>query len=88
MNTQVILLEEGWNRLKTGGVLKIEQILEDMADSVYQNKITTDEYSALYTCAPALRRPVAPSSCALPRPCDGSSGGDACAGVGGRRHDP
>ena len=32
MNAQVILLEDGWNRLKTGGVQKIEEILEDMSD--------------------------------------------------------
>ena len=49
MNQQVIGLEDGWERLKTGGVLKIEEILEDMNDNVYQNRITTDEYSALYT---------------------------------------
>ena len=48
---QVILLEDGWNKLKTGGVMKIEQILEDMQDSVYKGSgISTEEYSALYTC--------------------------------------
>ena len=47
---QVILLEDGWNKLKTGGVMKIEQILEDMQDSVYKGSgISTEEYSALYT---------------------------------------
>lgn len=45
----VILLEEGWNRLKTGGVMKIEQILEDMQGGVYKSYISTEEYSALYT---------------------------------------
>ena len=49
MNAQVILLEDGWNRLKTGGVQKIEEILEDMQGGVYKSKISTDEYSALYT---------------------------------------
>jgi hypothetical protein len=51
MNAQVILLEDGWNRLKTGGVEKIEEILEDMQDGVYKSRISTDEYSQLYTCA-------------------------------------
>ena len=51
MNSQVILLEDGWNRLKTGGVQKIEEILEDMQGGVYKSKISTDEYSQLYTCA-------------------------------------
>ena len=51
MNSQVILLEDGWKRLKEGGVQKIEKILEDMQDGVYKTKISTDEYSALYTCA-------------------------------------
>jgi len=46
---QVILLEDGWNRLKTGGVMKIEQILEDMQGGVYKSYISTEEYSALYT---------------------------------------
>ena len=46
---QVILLEDGWNRLKTGGVIKIEQILEDMQGGVYKSYISTEEYSALYT---------------------------------------
>ena len=45
----VILLEDGWNRLKTGGVMKIEHILEDMQGGVYKDKISTEEYSALYT---------------------------------------
>eukprot|EP00900_Chrysochromulina_parva_P024310 jgi/Chrpa1/6512/Chrysochromulina_OHIO_Genome00012947-RA len=49
MNQQVILLEDGWNRLKTGGVQKIEEILEDMQGGVYKTKISTDEYSNLYT---------------------------------------
>jgi len=49
MAGQPIQLEDGWNQLKTGGVQKIEQILEDMQDGVYQTKITTDEYSKLYT---------------------------------------
>jgi cullin 1 len=38
-----------WTKLKTGGVQKIEAILEDMKDGVYKNRISTDEYSALYT---------------------------------------
>jgi len=46
---QVILLEEGWNQLKTGGVMKIEQILEDMQGGVYKSYISTEEYSKLYT---------------------------------------
>ena len=46
---QVILLEDGWNKLKTGGVMKIEQILEDMQGGVYKSYISTEEYSALYT---------------------------------------
>ena len=46
---QVILLEDGWNRLKTGGVMKIEQILEDMQGGVYKSYISTEEYSNLYT---------------------------------------
>jgi len=45
----VIMLEDGWAKLKTGGVQKIEEILEDMKDGVYKNRISTDEYSALYT---------------------------------------
>jgi len=49
MNSQVILLEDGWNRLKVGGVQKIEEILEDMQGGVYKNRISTDEYSELYT---------------------------------------
>jgi len=50
MNSQqTILLEEGWNKLKAGGVQKIESILEDMQGGVYKNRISTDEYSALYT---------------------------------------
>ena len=49
MAANVITLEDGWSRLKTGGVKKIEDILEDMKDGVYKDKITTDEYSALYT---------------------------------------
>lgn len=63
MAGQPIQLEDGWNQLKTGGVQKIEQILEDMQDGVYQTKITTDEYSKLYTCAPhppRVRRPLPP----------------------------
>ena len=31
------------------------QILEDMQGGVYKNKISTDEYSNLYTCAPPTR---------------------------------
>jgi len=46
---QPILLEDGWEKLKTGAVQKIEGILEDMKEGVYKNKITTDEYSMLYT---------------------------------------
>jgi len=49
MAANVIMLEDGWAKLKTGGVKKIEDILEDMKDGVYKDKITTDEYSALYT---------------------------------------
>ena len=49
MNNQIILLEDGWNKLKTGGVQKIEDILEDMQGGVYKNRISTDEYSQLYT---------------------------------------
>ena len=41
----VIMLEDGWAKLKTGGVQKIEEILEDMKDGVYRNKISTDEFS-------------------------------------------
>ena len=52
MQAQVILLEDGWNRLKTGGVQKIEEILEDMQGGVYKTKISTSEYSDLYTCVP------------------------------------
>lgn len=54
MQAQPILLEEGWEKLKKGAVQKIESILEDMRDGVYQNRITTDEYSDLYTYAPKL----------------------------------
>ena len=50
MASQVILLEDGWNKLKSGGVNKIEAILEDMHGGVYKDKISTEEYSALYTC--------------------------------------
>ena len=46
---QVILLEDGWNRLKSGGVMKIEQILEDVQGGDYKSGITTEEYSTLYT---------------------------------------
>jgi len=46
---QTILLEDGWNQLKEGGVQKIEKILEDMQGGVYKNRISTDEYSKLYT---------------------------------------
>ena len=49
MASQVILLEDGWNKLKSGGVNKIEAILEDMHGGVYKDKISTEEYSALYT---------------------------------------
>ena len=50
MNSQqTILLEEGWNKLKVGGVQKIEQILEDMQGGVYKSYISTEEYSNLYT---------------------------------------
>ena len=70
MNQQVILLEDGWNRLKTGGVQKIEEILEDMQGGVYKTKISTDEYSNLYTCAaPRVARPAMPS----PRACSHST---------------
>ena len=46
---QVILLEDGWNRLKSGGVMKIEQILEEVQGGDYKSGITTEEYSTLYT---------------------------------------
>jgi cullin 1 len=46
---QVILLDEGWKKLKEGGVMKIEEILEDMQGGVYKSKISTDQYSDLYT---------------------------------------
>jgi cullin 1 len=49
MNQQVILLDDGWKKLKEGGVQKIEEILEDMQGGVYKHKISTDEYSNLYT---------------------------------------
>jgi len=49
MQAQPILLQDGWEKLKTGAVQKIESILEDMREGVYQNRITTDEYSDLYT---------------------------------------
>jgi len=49
MANPVIPLEEGWNRLKTQGVDKIETILEDMVGGQYRLKISTDEYSNLYT---------------------------------------
>ena len=58
MNNQTILLEDGWNRLKVGGVQKIEEILEDMQGGVYKNRISTDEYSQLYTYEPT-RTPCA-----------------------------
>ena len=35
----VIMLEDGWAKLKTGGVQKIEEILEDMKDGVYKNLV-------------------------------------------------
>ena len=60
MNNQPILLEDGWEKLKTGAVEKIEGILEDLKEGVYKNKITTDEYSMLYTCAAA---PGVPMQC-------------------------
>ena len=63
---QVILLEDGWNKLKTGGVMKIEQILEDMQGGVYKNYISTEEYSTLYTCAACRAR--VPARAALLRP--------------------
>ena len=50
MQAQPIQLDVGWEKLKTGAVQKIEGILEDMTDGVYQNRISTDEYSDLYTC--------------------------------------
>ena len=56
MNPTVILLDDGWKKLKEGGVQKIEEILEDMQDGVYKHRITTDEYSQLYTCAPHRAR--------------------------------
>jgi hypothetical protein len=46
---QVILLEDGWKRLKEGGVQKIEQILESVQGGDYKSGITTEEYSSLYT---------------------------------------
>merc|ERR1719271_2402119 len=46
---QVILLEDGWKRLKEGGVQKIEQILESVQGGDYESGITTEEYSSLYT---------------------------------------
>lgn len=49
MNGPVITLEEGWQRLKTNGVLKIQEILEELIEKVYRVRITTDEYSQLYT---------------------------------------
>jgi len=49
MQANPILLQDGWEKLKTGAVQKIESILEDMREGVYQNRITTDEYSDLYT---------------------------------------
>ena len=49
MNSQTILLDDGWNKLKVGGVQKIENILEDMHGGVYKYRITTDEFSQLYT---------------------------------------
>lgn len=79
---QVILLEDGWNKLKTGGVMKIEQILEDMQDSVYKNHISTEEYSALYTYAAARRRRAASHRPPTPPrlgPCAGGPRGGACA---------
>jgi hypothetical protein len=60
MNAQVIQLEDGWNKLKTGGVLKIEEILEDASGGVYKHRISTDEYSQLYTCALPPLRPAPP----------------------------
>ena len=66
MNAQVILLEDGWIKLKSGGIQKIEHILEDMQDGIYKNRISTDEYSQLYTCVcidstphPSAERPLA-----------------------------
>ena len=49
MSQAVIPLEEGWKKLREGGVLKIQEILEDLGDGQYSKKITTDEYSSLYT---------------------------------------
>ena len=49
MNSRVIPLDEGWALLRDSGVLKIEKILEDAQGGVYKNKISTDEYSNLYT---------------------------------------
>ena len=46
---QVILLDDGWKRLKEGGVQKIEQILENVQGGDYKSGITTEEYSTLYT---------------------------------------
>ena len=72
MAGQPIQLEDGWNQLKTGGVQKIEQILEDMQDGVYQTKISTDEYSKLHTCAPrppCVGRPLPPGDRATGASC-------------------
>lgn len=49
MAQRPILLDEGWEKLKVGAVQKIETILEDLKEGVYKNRITTDEYSMLYT---------------------------------------
>ena len=49
MSQAVIPLEEGWKKLREGGVLKIQEILEDLGDGQYSTEITTEEYSSLYT---------------------------------------
>jgi len=49
MNGPVISLDEGWHKLKTQGVMKIQEILEDLTENVYRIRITTEEYSQLYT---------------------------------------
>lgn len=45
MATQIIALEEGWERLKTEGIGKLQTIIENG----YNSKFTPEEYSLLYT---------------------------------------
>jgi len=49
MNGPLITLEDGWAKLKSQGVLKIQEILEDLSENVFRISITTEEYSSLYT---------------------------------------